>query len=226
MARRPAGSPPLCWSPARCCSALARPAPAPTRRRLPPRPTARASRSSPTPTPPPMPPQQIGGDRVDVVLLTKPGVEPHDLELSADQVRQIADADLVAYIPGLVPAVQDAAKQEAPDRSVDVTIGHPAPAERPARVAGPAQHGPHGHRHRRRADRPPPRLVLGHRRPDLGDDRAGRPVPGGPAARAGCACWSSRTPRSATSPTPTTSSRRRSPGSPPRPSRAPPGWPS
>ena len=67
--------------------------------------------------------QQIGGDAVDVVLLTEPGVEPHDLELSASQVRQIADADLVAYIPGLVPAVQDAARQEAADRSVDVTTG-------------------------------------------------------------------------------------------------------
>lgn len=64
---------------------------------------------------------QIGGEAVDVVLLTQPGVEPHDLELSADQVRQIADADLVAYIPGLVPAVQDAAQHEAADRAVDVT---------------------------------------------------------------------------------------------------------
>lgn len=65
----------------------------------------------------------IGGDAVEVVLLTQPGVEPHDLELTPEQVRQIADADLVAHVPGLIPAVAEAAAAEAPDRTVDVTAG-------------------------------------------------------------------------------------------------------
>ncbi len=67
--------------------------------------------------------QQIGGDAVEVVLLTAPGVEPHDLELTAKQVAQIAEADLVAHVPGLIPAVDAAIAQEAADRAVDVTSG-------------------------------------------------------------------------------------------------------
>jgi zinc transport system substrate-binding protein len=65
--------------------------------------------------------QQVVGDRADVVLLTSPGVEPHDLELTPKQVAQVADADLVAFVPGMIPAVDQAAAQEAADRSVDVT---------------------------------------------------------------------------------------------------------
>lgn len=67
--------------------------------------------------------QQVGGDRVEVIQLTSPGVEPHDLELTPGQIRQIAQADLVAYVPGLIPAVEQAAQQEAPDRAIDVTQG-------------------------------------------------------------------------------------------------------
>lgn len=67
--------------------------------------------------------EQVLGDDIAVVTLTKPGVEPHDLELTAEQVRQVADADVVAYIPGLAPAVEQAAKREAGDRSVNVAAG-------------------------------------------------------------------------------------------------------
>ncbi len=42
---------------------------------------------------------QIGGDRVSVTNLTPPGVEPHDLELSPDQVEMLSDAD-VAIVMG------------------------------------------------------------------------------------------------------------------------------
>ena len=38
---------------------------------------------------------QIGGTHVDVTGLTKPGAEPHDLELSPRQVATVAEADLV-----------------------------------------------------------------------------------------------------------------------------------
>jgi zinc transport system substrate-binding protein len=54
--------------------------------------------------------EQIGGDRVDVENLTPPGVEPHDLELSARDVERIQSADLVLYLGnGFQPAVEDAA---------------------------------------------------------------------------------------------------------------------
>ena len=64
---------------------------------------------------------EIGGSTVDVTNLTQPGVEPHDLELSAQQVGQIADADLVLYIKGFQPAVDEAIAQQAPDKAIDVS---------------------------------------------------------------------------------------------------------
>lgn len=65
----------------------------------------------------------VGGDVVDVVTLTPPGVEPHDLELSADQVIEIAKASLVVFIPGMQPAVDEAIAQQAADRAIDATAG-------------------------------------------------------------------------------------------------------
>ena len=44
--------------------------------------------------------QRVGGSLVDVTNLTPPGVEPHDLELSPDQVESIATADVVLYLGG------------------------------------------------------------------------------------------------------------------------------
>ncbi|MGI9196774.1 MAG: metal ABC transporter substrate-binding protein, partial [Candidatus Nanopelagicales bacterium] len=67
--------------------------------------------------------EQVGGDAVDVIDLTPPGAEPHDLELTAQQVAQIAEADLVLYIPGFQPAVDEAVAQQAGDRALDVTQG-------------------------------------------------------------------------------------------------------
>lgn len=65
--------------------------------------------------------QQVGGSAVSVTNLTSPGVEPHDLELSAAQVGEISKADLVLYVKGFQPAVDDAIAQEAADRAIDVT---------------------------------------------------------------------------------------------------------
>ncbi len=39
--------------------------------------------------------KQVGGDRVDVSGLVKPGVDPHDFEPSPDDVKQVAQADLI-----------------------------------------------------------------------------------------------------------------------------------
>ena len=67
--------------------------------------------------------RQVGGSDVSVVDLTPSGVEPHDLELTAQQVGQIADADVVVSIPGFQSAVDEAIAQQASDRSVDATTG-------------------------------------------------------------------------------------------------------
>jgi zinc transport system substrate-binding protein len=52
--------------------------------------------------------QRIGGDQVVVTSLTKPGAEPHDLELTPRDVAALQDADLVVYLHGFQPAVDDA----------------------------------------------------------------------------------------------------------------------
>lgn len=67
----------------------------------------------------------IGGDSVNVVGLTPPGGEPHDLELSAAQVAEIANADLVLYVKGYQPAVDEAVAQQAADHSLDVSAALP-----------------------------------------------------------------------------------------------------
>jgi len=55
--------------------------------------------------------RQVGGSRVDVTDLTPPGSEPHDLELTPDQVSRVADAGLVVYMGrGFQPAVEKVAR--------------------------------------------------------------------------------------------------------------------
>lgn len=69
--------------------------------------------------------ESVGGDTVSVTSLTPSGVEPHDLELSAAQVAEIAQADVVLYVKGFQPAVDEAIAQQAPDRAIDVSAGLP-----------------------------------------------------------------------------------------------------
>jgi zinc transport system substrate-binding protein len=63
--------------------------------------------------------QQIGGDLVTVDNLTPPAAEPHDLELSPAQVREIGTADLVVYLSGFQNAVDEAIEARAPEHVVD-----------------------------------------------------------------------------------------------------------
>lgn len=63
--------------------------------------------------------EQIGGDHVTVNTLTKPGVEPHDLELKASQIRELGRADYILYLKGLQPAVDEAIQQAGVEHTVD-----------------------------------------------------------------------------------------------------------
>lgn len=63
--------------------------------------------------------KKVGGEHVNVANLTAPGVEPHDLELSPQQVADLADSDLVVYLHGFQPAVDEAVEQQAADKSFD-----------------------------------------------------------------------------------------------------------
>lgn len=56
--------------------------------------------------------QRVGGDRVDVTNLTPAGAEPHDLELTPDQIDEVLDAKVVVELGrGFQPAVEQAAEQ-------------------------------------------------------------------------------------------------------------------
>lgn len=102
--------------------------------------------------------EQIGGDKVAVTPLTKPGVEPHDLELKPKQTAELADADLIVYLKGLQPAVDEAVQQSGAKATVDATTltsleahgtetgGHAHGAEEAEEGAGHEGHD-HGHEH-------------------------------------------------------------------------------
>jgi zinc transport system substrate-binding protein len=63
---------------------------------------------------------RITGDHAVVASLTPPGAEPHDLELTPKDVAKISDADLVVYLGGFQPAVDDAVRTEGKGRAENV----------------------------------------------------------------------------------------------------------
>ncbi|MFJ7955046.1 metal ABC transporter substrate-binding protein [Streptomyces sp. NPDC096319] len=63
--------------------------------------------------------EQIGGGHVAVNTLTKPGVEPHDLELKPKQIGELGEADVILYLKGIQPAVDDAIAQAGVENTVD-----------------------------------------------------------------------------------------------------------
>lgn len=56
--------------------------------------------------------EQVGGERVEVTTMTKPGAEPHDLELVPRDVARVVSAQVVIYLSGFQPSV-DAAVGDA-----------------------------------------------------------------------------------------------------------------
>jgi zinc transport system substrate-binding protein len=65
--------------------------------------------------------EAVGGDLVSVTNLTKPGAEPHDLELAPQDLAQLTDADLAVYLDGFQPAVDDAVAQKTDGGVLDVS---------------------------------------------------------------------------------------------------------
>ncbi|MEP7034268.1 MAG: zinc ABC transporter substrate-binding protein [Actinomycetota bacterium] len=64
--------------------------------------------------------QEIGGSHVTVTNLTKPGAEPHDVELTPRQVASVSKARLVVYERGLQAAVDLAVQAEGANHALDV----------------------------------------------------------------------------------------------------------
>lgn len=65
--------------------------------------------------------QRVAGDHADVVNLTQPGREPHDLELDFRRTAALADADVVLYEKGFQPAVDEAVDQSSLEHVVDAS---------------------------------------------------------------------------------------------------------
>jgi zinc transport system substrate-binding protein len=62
---------------------------------------------------------RVGGERVAVSSLTPPGAEAHDLELAPQDVAAVAEADLLVYLDGFQPALDEAAGSEGGDHAWD-----------------------------------------------------------------------------------------------------------
>ncbi len=63
--------------------------------------------------------ERVAGDGWTVTTLTAPGGEPHDLELGIGATADVADADLVVYLGGFQPAVDDAVSTNAGGETLD-----------------------------------------------------------------------------------------------------------
>jgi zinc transport system substrate-binding protein len=69
--------------------------------------------------------ERVGGGRVAVTDLTTPGVEPHDLELTPNDVEAIDSADVVLYLGGGFQPAIEAAVGDAGGTAVDLLAGFP-----------------------------------------------------------------------------------------------------
>lgn len=75
--------------------------------------------------------ERVAGSRATVNSLTAPGAEPHDIELTAQQVASVTEADLVVYERSFQPAVDDAVTQSGNAHVLDTASVVPlVPAER------------------------------------------------------------------------------------------------
>lgn len=64
--------------------------------------------------------QRVGGNHVSVTNLTKPGAEPHDLELTPQDVAKVSSAKLAVYTKGFQPAFDKAVTEQSAKGAYDV----------------------------------------------------------------------------------------------------------
>jgi zinc transport system substrate-binding protein len=62
---------------------------------------------------------RVGGERISVSSLTPPGAEAHDLELAPQDVAAVGEADLLVYLDGFQPALDEAAESEGGEHAWD-----------------------------------------------------------------------------------------------------------
>lgn len=103
--------------------------------------------------------EQIGKDHVKVDTLTKPGVEPHDLEITPKQTGQLGESDVVLYLKGLQPAVDKAVAQSGVKHVVDA-----------AKLTKLEVHGSSGHDHAHEGEEGHTAGEEGHAHGEAGED--------------------------------------------------------
>jgi zinc transport system substrate-binding protein len=101
--------------------------------------------------------ERIGGEHVSVTTLTRPGVEPHDLDLKPRQTARLGEAGYILYLKGVQPAVDKAIEQSGVKNRTDAatltdTGRHPeekpgGAAEAPGRPEGGKHTEGDGHDH-------------------------------------------------------------------------------
>ncbi|MFF9690326.1 metal ABC transporter substrate-binding protein [Streptomyces sp. NPDC014623] len=101
--------------------------------------------------------EEIGGPHVSVTSLTKPGVEPHDLELSPRQIGELGEADYLLFLKGIQPAVDDAVAQAGVKNTVDAAElttleNHGAEVDGHAHEGGEEHADEHAHEGEEHAD--------------------------------------------------------------------------
>lgn len=105
--------------------------------------------------------EAIGGEHVTVTSVTPANAEPHDFELSPKDVSDLSSVDVVAYVSGFQPSLDDALTQvEGPtvldlSTTVDLVhhdgVGHDHGAEEHSDDAAGHEHS-HEHEHSHGAD--------------------------------------------------------------------------
>src|SRR5690606_619938 len=65
--------------------------------------------------------ERIAGGALDVSVLTKPGAEPHDLEIAPQDLARMTQASLVVHSKGFQPAVDEATEQVDAERVLDLS---------------------------------------------------------------------------------------------------------
>lgn len=84
--------------------------------------------------------ERVGGGHVTVTNLTRPGTEPHDLELTPKAVGELSRSRAVVYLPGFQPAVDAAVEAQAPETALDVTEAADLLLRAPGRGDAPDPH--------------------------------------------------------------------------------------
>ena len=98
--------------------------------------------------------ERVAGAHAVVSNLTKPGAEPHDLELTPRQVASIARADLVVYQRGFQPVVDESVAQSENPHVLD------AATVVPLKVHGDQDGSHDGHGHQTADRGPDPHMWL------------------------------------------------------------------